>query len=133
MTDGVGTILGILGIAVTVLGGFVKFLYGKIVEVETAQQRINTELRDKVTGTGGELRQSMQTQASDHRLAQNNLWTELRRVVDKFSEQHTHILESVSKLPTREEVSKLNETLSAGQLAMEMRVMASLRKEVGNR
>lgn len=121
-----GLLLGCLGLAVTIIGGFVKFLYGRTAQTD-----------EKITALGGELRQAMQTQASDHRLAQANLWTELRRMADTYhmtqttmadamTKNQVAIVEAMGKLPTREEMERATR-------ALEQRIMETLRKEVGNR
>lgn len=126
MNDVWGIVISIIGLAVTILGGVAKFLWTRIGEVQAAQTTINTNVREEIAKIAGELRQSMQTQASDHRLAQGNIWTELRRQADKSSEQHAHAAENMGKLPTREE-------MMASLAAMEGRIMVSLRKEVPQR
>ena len=126
MHDLLTIVLGILALSVTVMGGFVKFLYGRISEVEKAQLQINGEIRDEMQRFIGELRQAMNIQASDHRLAQHNLWTELRRIADKNSEEHTRATEKIGQLATRDEMTKALE-------ATENRLMIALRKDVSQR
>lgn len=126
MRDVILVILGILGLAVTVISGFVKFLYSRIGDVEKAQTTINSDLRDEMRNFVGELRQSMAVQVSDHRLAQNNLWTEMRRIADRNSDEHTRVAEKIGQLATRDEVLKAVE-------ASEARLMVALRKEIPQR
>lgn len=141
VTESTVNVLGVLfaglTLAVTIVGGFVKFLHGRIVGVE-----------EKADALAGELRQAMQTQASDHRLEQSSqanahrnvqdeLWKELRRIADLGHIAHTAmaeamtknqitLVEAMGKLATREETER-------AQHAMETRIMDTLRKEVGNR
>lgn len=115
MNDVVAAIIGVLGLAVTILMGLVKFLYGRIKDVEASQIAINSELR-----------QEMQIQASGHRDAQRDLWTELRSMAKTDNEQHAHMLERISTLATREE-------LKSDLASMESRISTMLRKEVTHR
>lgn len=115
MTDVVGTVISALVLVVTIIGGLLKVLWGRLDRVDSDQ-----------TILAGEMRQAMQAQASNHRVEQTNLWQELRRIADKNNEQHTHAAEVMGKLPNRDE-------MTASLAAMEARIMTSLRKEVGNR
>ena len=115
MNDAISAILGFLALVVTILGGVVKFLYGRISEVQAALAKLD-----------GDLREDMQTQASDHRNAQRDLWQELRTMSKADSEQHAHMLERISELATRDDVR-------SDLAAMENRLLNTLRKEVPNR
>lgn len=115
MGDVITATIAILGLAVTVLGGMMKFMFSKIAEVEKAQTEINSELR-----------QDMQTQASDHRNSQRDLWQELRTMAKADGDQHAHMLERMSVLPTRDEMKN-------DLAAMENRLLSTLRKEIPHR
>lgn len=115
MNDVLATILGVMGLIITVLGGLVKFLYSRINQVEAAHVALN-----------GALRQEMQTQASSHHNAQRELWQELRSMAKTDNDQHAHMLERMSELPTRDE-------MKSDLSAMETRLMNVLRKEVQQR
>lgn len=133
MSDTTDKIIGGMGLAFSLLSGGWFVLWNRIRQVESAQSGINVEVREEMQKLGGELRQSMQTQASDHRLEQNNLRGEFRRFVDKNSEHQVHAAEAIGKLSTRDDMEKMRDTMSANMIAMEGRIMISLRKEVPNR
>lgn len=115
MSDVITATLMILGLVVTVLGGMMKFMFSRIVEIKTAQMEINSDLR-----------QDMQNQDSDHRKSQRDLWQELRTMAKADGDQHAHMLERLGNLATRDEVK-------ADLAAMELRITNMLRKEVQQR
>lgn len=148
MTDVWGTIIAATALGVTVLTGFMKFLWNRIDQVDASHsahitqlentqrevtegirhelQRICDEFRAAMSAQSGELRQAMQTQASDHRLVQTNLWEELRRHSDRANEYNSRLIEAISKLATREEMNKSVE-LAEGRL------ISIMKKEVSER
>lgn len=115
MNDVVGVVLTVLGLSVAIMSGFLKFLTGRMSEIETKHEDVE-----------GSLRQEMQKYASEHNLAQRELWQELRQATRDNNLQHSAMAASIAALVKRDELDR-------GLAAMEERLTAMLRKDVASR
>ena len=102
-------ILGVLTIAVTVLGGVFRYMLGEI-------RKVRDDMKEEIRLVNAQLNEK----AGEHRQGQQQLWIELRQFEQRSADYRTAMQEKMSALPTREEMRQ-------DLLAMEGRIQAMIR------
>jgi hypothetical protein len=114
MTD-TNVIMGLLALAITVLGGILKFTNGRISDLE------KTYIAER-----GSFRSEMQTLISAQNLTIREIAGDVRQLTRDSNDQHDKMAERLSHMATRDDVRQ-------DIAASEARIMVMLRKPVGDR